>query len=122
MSIYKDIILDHYRNPRHKNLPDNPKFTINVDNPLCGDVITLGLSIKNNQIKDIGFVGKGCAISIASASMLYDYALDKNISDLQKLDSSFMLNLLGIELTPNRLKCALLSLEALTKIICQIKI
>ncbi len=73
--------------------------------------------IKNDKVSDIKFSGKGCAISQASASLLTDYAKGKRKEDLKKLDRNFMIRTLGIELGPNRIKCALLPLEALYKLI-----
>ncbi len=117
MSIYQDIILDHYRNPRNTGSLKKPSNHIKVTNPLCGDIIEMDISEENGLIKDIKFSGQGCAISQASASMITEFAKGKSREEIKKLNSSFILKLLGIQLSPNRLKCALLSLEALQKII-----
>ncbi len=117
MDIYKEVILDHYKNPRNFGKMKNSQATVSVSNPLCGDAVDMELAIKNDAIHDIAFTGQGCAIAVASASLLTEYAKKKNIHDLRKLDSSFMLELLSVELSPNRLKCALVSLEALQKAI-----
>ncbi len=117
MSIYQDIILDHYRNPRNFGHLKNPKSKVTVANPLCGDVISFEIIAKDGAIADIAFSGNGCAISLASASMLTEYAKNKKEKELIKLDKAFMIKLLGIELSPNRLKCGLLPWEALIKIL-----
>ena len=117
MSIYGDIILDHYENPRNNNVLKNPSNSAHVDNPLCGDSLDMQATIKKGVLKDVGFTGQGCAISLASASILTEYAKGKKIKDLTSLTSNDVIGLLHIELTPNRLKCALLAWEGLMKLI-----
>jgi nitrogen fixation protein NifU and related proteins len=117
MSIYQEIILDHYRSPHNFGLLSQPTGSVKLSNPLCGDKIQMDIIIEGDVVKDVKFSGQGCAISTASASMLTDYAKSKTVTELQKLDMKFILELLGIELSPNRLKCALLPLEALQKVI-----
>ncbi len=111
-TIYQEIILDHYKNPHNQGeFPDYAE-KVNVSNPLCGDKIVLQVIFENEVVKDIKFKGAGCAISIASASILTDSLKGKTKSEILKMDKNTILELLGIQLTPNRLKCALLSLEA----------
>ncbi len=117
MSIYQDIILDHYRNPRNFGKMNHADKTTKLSNPLCGDEIELSVVFNNKKITQVEFIAKGCAISMASASMLTEYVKNKNNDSLRKLDKDFMIKLLGINLSPNRLRCALLPLEALTQII-----
>ncbi|HLL60955.1 MAG TPA: SUF system NifU family Fe-S cluster assembly protein [Candidatus Nitrosocosmicus sp.] len=117
MSIYQEIILDHYRNPRNFGTLNNPSFSYHLDNPLCGDSITMSILTENEKVKDIKFDGKGCAISMASASILTEKVKGETIENLRKFEKSVILDDLGIELSPNRLKCALLSLEVLQKLI-----
>lgn len=117
MSLYQEIVLDHYRNPRNASLLKDATNTIELNNPLCGDVITLTIKEDNGIIADLGYEAKGCAISVASASLLSEYAIGKTKDELKKLDKDFIIDLIGIELSPNRIKCALLPLEALSKII-----
>src|SRR3989339_618741 len=117
MSIYSELILDHYQNPRNYGKISNPTNTVEVVNPLCGDKIKMGLVMKDNKIIDIKFEGIGCAISKAASSMLTEYAKDKTKDELQKLDKNFMIKLLGIELGVNRVKCGMLPSEALKKLI-----
>ncbi len=116
IDIYKEIILEHYKKPHNFGTLDDA-YKAQVSNPLCGDAITIEVAIENKRIRDIRFNGQGCAIAIASASLLTDYALDKLIDDLTTLNKDSMLEILAVELSPNRLKCALVSLEALQKAI-----
>lgn len=117
MNIYSELILDHYRFPRNSGSIKNSSKKSVVFNPSCGDRIELDVVFNKNKIEDIKFKGQGCAISQASASLLTDYVLGKTNDNLKKLDKNFMIILLGIELGPNRIKCALLSLEALHKLL-----
>ncbi len=115
-SIYQEIIIDHYKNPRNfGQLKKYDKKTL-VSNPFCGDKMEMTICFTGNKIKDIKFKGIGCAISQASASMLTEYVKNKKKNQLVKLDKNFILKILKIELSPLRLKCALLPLEALKKI------
>lgn len=117
MSIYGDIILDHYHNPRNFKKLEKSTGKIHVDNPLCGDSIDIVIYEKDGLLSDIGYVGQGCAISLASASLLTEYAKGKTKDQIKKIDSDFVLGLLHIELSPNRIKCALLPWEGLMKVI-----
>lgn len=117
MSIYQDIILDHYHYPRNKGTLENPSNTVHLTNPLCGDVVDMQVIEAEGVVKNIAFDGHGCAITTASASLISEYAKGKTVKELKELDMQFMLDLLGIELSPNRLKCALLPLEALQKVL-----
>lgn len=120
MSIYQEIILDHYKNPRNWGTLNNATQKVTISNSSCGDKFDLGCTVKNGVVTEYSFTGEGCAISTASASMLAEYAIGKKISALKKLDASFILKLLGIDLSPNRLKCALLPLEGLQKLVGKI--
>ncbi len=117
MSIYQEVILDHYHSPRNFGKIATPTKSVTVNNPLCGDRIQLDIILKGNKVNDIKFSGAGCAISLAAASMLTEYAKNKTKDNLQKLDSVFMIKLLGVDLSPNRVRCAVLSLEALSKVL-----
>lgn len=117
MDIYKEIIIDHYQNPRNFGKIKQAQRSVSLNNPLCGDRITLYTNFQNNNLKKISFHAKGCAISIASASLLTEYAKGKTKQQLRKLNRNFIIKMLGINLGINRLKCALLPLEALRKIL-----
>ena len=106
-------ILDHYRNPRNYGELENPDIHSKDSNPLCGDVIELSIKVKDGVISDVKFKGKGCAISQASASMLTERLIGMSVEEATKLSRDDILNMLGVELSPVRLKCALLSLKVL---------
>ncbi|KKQ24249.1 MAG: Nitrogen fixation protein NifU [Candidatus Roizmanbacteria bacterium GW2011_GWC2_37_13] len=116
MSIYSELILDHYQHPRNFGKIDRPTKTAKVSNPLCGDEVELCVKIAKGKVVEAKFKGKGCAISIASSSMLTQYIKNKSELELKNLDKEFMIKMLGIELGVNRIKCALLPLEALKKL------
>lgn len=116
-SLYQEIILDHYRNPKNFGKLPNATKSTTVLNPLCGDVITMEVLFKGDMIKDIKFSGKGCVISQALGSQLTEFAKNKTKWELRKLNRGFMIKLVGITLGPNRVKCALLPLEALHKLL-----
>ncbi len=114
-SIYQEIILNHYRNPRNQGSLETPTHTASANNPACGDKLSMQLSIKNGIIDDVKFQGSGCAISQASASILTDFLKGKSENEAKQLKQEDLLSLLGIELSMTRLKCALLSLETFKK-------
>lgn len=116
-SIYQERILQHSAQPHNFGRLPSATNKIILDNPLCGDVIQMEVEVVRGVVKHAMFTGKGCAISKASASLLTDAVKDKTISKLRKWDKTSMIKMLGIELGPNRLKCALLPLEALQKLI-----
>lgn len=112
--IYREIILDHYRNPRNKGKLPNADISIHDSNPLCGDEIDIHLKVEQERIKDIKFEGRGCAISQASASMLTEMVLDKPLNTVKDLTKEEILENIGLlNLGPARIKCALLSLKVL---------
>ncbi|PYM75636.1 MAG: SUF system NifU family Fe-S cluster assembly protein, partial [Candidatus Rokuibacteriota bacterium] len=111
--LYRDYILEHYRRPHNFGALDNATATQEGANPLCGDRITLQLRVVGDQIAAVGFTGRGCAISQASASLLTDEVKGKEVDAAAAMQASDVLDLLGIEISPARMKCALLSLETL---------
>jgi nitrogen fixation protein NifU and related proteins len=112
--LYREVILDHYKNPRHHGTLNPHDFSYEDDNPLCGDRIRMDVRLDENQrVKDVAFTGKGCAISQASASMLTESILGKTLDEVKKISKDDILEMLGISLGPTRLKCALLSLKVL---------
>ncbi len=111
---YKENILDHYRDPRNAGSLENATHTHEEHNPLCGDVIRIDLHVDNNEIIDeVRFKGKGCAISQASASMLTEMIEGKTLTEAKQIGKEEILEALGIDIGPARLKCALLSLKVL---------
>lgn len=117
MNIYQDLILDHYHHPHNLGKITKPDQSVIVSNPLCGDRIEMMVKYKKNKIKEIKFQGVGCVILNASASILTDYAKGRSKQELKKLGSKFMIKMLGIDLGMNRMKCAVLPLEALQKLL-----
>ncbi|NOJ28544.1 MAG: SUF system NifU family Fe-S cluster assembly protein [Nitrososphaeraceae archaeon] len=112
--IYREIILDHYRNPRNKGKIENPDVSIHDSNPLCGDEIDMFLKVDNDNVKDIKFDGKGCAICLASASMLTEMVINKPLTKAKEISKEDILENIGLtNLGPTRIKCALLSLKVL---------
>jgi len=112
--IYREIILDYYRNPRNYGKIQDPDISQRDSNPLCGDELEMQLNIKDDKVADVKFTGKGCAISQASASMLTELIMGKDFEYVKKLTKEDILDNLGLhELGPARIKCALLSLKVL---------
>jgi nitrogen fixation protein NifU and related proteins len=112
-ALYREEILDHYKHPRRKGHLDNADIHYHDHNPFCGDEITIELKVEDGKVVDAAFDGRGCAISQASASMLMEEVVGMSLDDLKALDKEYVLDLLGIEIGPVRLKCALLALKAL---------
>ncbi len=111
---YRELILDHYKNPRNKGTLDPHDFSYEDDNPLCGDRIRIDLRVDGeNRVTDVAFTGRGCAISQASASLLTEAIKGKTLDEIKQIGKEEILDMLGIELGPVRLKCALLSLKVL---------
>ncbi len=109
--MYQEQILDHYKNPRNFGKIENATVHHHEYNPLCGDEVEIFLLIKDKRVVDIKINGHGCAISQASASMLSEEIKGKNIEELKEISKEKILELLGIPISPVRLKCALLSLD-----------
>jgi nitrogen fixation protein NifU and related proteins len=116
--LYRENILDHYKHPHNWSPPSPPLEHVDLEfhdlNPLCGDELTVQLAVdEEGTIRDVRFSGNGCAISQAAASMTSDEVKGMNVDELLALDRSFVLDLLGIEISATRMKCALLSLKVL---------
>jgi nitrogen fixation protein NifU and related proteins len=112
-SLYREVILEHYRQPHHKGHLAEPTVSVEVDNPLCGDRLAIDLALQDGVIIDVAFTGRGCAISQASASILSDELVGKPVAEAAELTWHDMMDLLGVEVGPARLKCALLALRGL---------
>ena len=114
--LYRDFILEHYRAPHNFGTLDHPDVVHEGYNPLCGDRITMMLAIDEaGAVSDVAFTGRGCAISQASASLLTDRIRGKPLPEVARIGTADVLEELGIEISPARLKCALLSLDTLQK-------
>jgi nitrogen fixation NifU-like protein len=112
IELYQQTLMDHYRNPRHQGRIENPTFSSRVDNPLCGDSLQITGIVTDAVLTHIGFQGAGCVISQAAASLLLQHVISKSVSDIQTITVDELVGLLGIQLGPVRLKCALMALEA----------
>ncbi|MBI4039298.1 iron-sulfur cluster assembly scaffold protein [Candidatus Daviesbacteria bacterium] len=113
MDFYREHILDHYKNPRYFQKVINTTVKGEGANPICGDELVIELEVKNNRIVDASFSGQGCAISQAAASLLLQEIVGKSTKLVQSIGNKEHLALLGIELSPARIKCALLSLKTI---------
>ena len=112
--LYREVILDHYKNPRFNGELDPADISYQDDNPLCGDMIRIDLRVDDdNRVIECAFSGQGCAISMASASMLMEDIKGKTLDEVKQYSRDDILEMLGIELGPVRLKCAMLSLKVL---------
>jgi nitrogen fixation NifU-like protein len=117
--LYRDYILEHYRRPHNFGVIEDPTASFEGANPLCGDRITLQLGIRDGVVERVGFTGRGCAISQASASLLTDEIKGKPVADVAAFRADDLLELLGIEISPARLKCAMLSHDTLQKALAE---
>ena len=108
---YRQNILDHYQNPRNWGTLEKPDVTAEDSNPLCGDRIHVDLLVKDGRVEKVRFSGQGCSISRAAASMLSEAVEGKTLEEVRRLGREDVLEMLGIELGPVRLKCALLALK-----------
>jgi len=114
--MYQEQILDHYKRPRNFGEMQDADLHAHDDNPLCGDDLTLYIKVgEGERISDVKFKGQGCAISLASASMMTQLIKGKTLSEAREIDTDRIVKTLGIPLSPVRLKCALLSLQVLKK-------
>jgi nitrogen fixation NifU-like protein len=111
--LYRDYILEHYRRPHNFGVLDAPTASFEGANPLCGDRITMQIGIRDGVVAEIAFTGRGCAISQASASLLTDEIMGMPVEKAEAFRADDLLDLLGIDISPARLKCAMLSLETL---------
>jgi nitrogen fixation protein NifU and related proteins len=111
--LYRQNILDHYQSPRNFGALEHPDISAEDSNPLCGDVIRIDLKIEDGKVADVRFTGTGCSISRAAASMLTEEIRGKSLEEVKRIGKDEVLEMLGIELGPVRLKCALLALKTL---------
>jgi nitrogen fixation NifU-like protein len=112
--LYREQILEHYKRPHNWGRMDDPDLSASDHNPLCGDQLEVMLRVDSDgTIADVRFDGHGCAISQAAASLTSDEVKGMKVDDLLRLDRDFVLDLLGIDISATRIKCALLSLKVL---------
>jgi nitrogen fixation NifU-like protein len=118
--LYRDYILEHYQRPHNFGVLETPSATYEGSNPLCGDRITMQLGVADGVVDRIAFTGRGCAISQASASLLTDEIKGKPVADVASFAAADVLDLLGVEISPARLKCAMLSFDALQHLLDEV--
>ena len=112
--LYREIIIERYKSPQYRGELDPHDISFEDENPLCGDHIRIDLRVdENDKVTEAAFSGHGCAISQASADLLLESVIGKSVDEVKALSKQDVLDLLGIELGPVRLKCALLSLKVL---------
>jgi nitrogen fixation NifU-like protein len=134
--LYRRVIMDHYKNPRNRGTFDQSAVTIDLNNPTCGDKISLQLQVEDGRVKDAKFVGEGCSISLSSASMMTEAVKGKTLEEAMGLAANFsglmkgeevqfdyedLEALAGVNKFPARIKCAMLAWNALKKGIEQAK-
>jgi nitrogen fixation NifU-like protein len=109
--MYRQQILDHYKNPRNKGEMQDPDFSHTGENPSCGDTITVNVSLEDDDetIEYVTFTGDGCAISQASASMLSERLQGMTLSELEAMGTDDITEMLGVDISPMRIKCAVLA-------------
>ena len=112
-SLYAEEILDHYKHPRNYGQLDHPDIHVDANNPLCGDRLSMDLVVKDGKVEDVRFSGRGCAISQAAASMLTERMVGTPLEDLASTTRDDILQMLGVEVSYARMKCATLSLGLL---------
>lgn len=112
--LYRELIVDRYKNPQYRGSLDPHDISFEDDNPLCGDHIRIDLRVdKAGRVSEAAFDGHGCAISQASADLLLESVMGKTLDEVKQLTKEDVLDMLGLELGPVRLKCALLPLKVL---------
>jgi nitrogen fixation NifU-like protein len=112
-SLYREVILDHYKNPRGHGVISEPDAQAEGQNPLCGDEVSIAVEFEGDSIAEVKFQGRGCAISQAATSMLMDMVKGRTAQEVAAMSRDELLEEVGIPLTPVRLKCALLGLGVL---------
>jgi nitrogen fixation NifU-like protein len=111
--LYREVILDHYKNPRGHGVIEGADAAAEGQNPLCGDEVSIFVSFDGDTIEDVKFRGRGCAISQAATSMLMEMIKGRSAQEVADMSRDELLDEVGIPLTPVRLKCALLGLGVL---------
>jgi nitrogen fixation NifU-like protein len=112
-ALYRDYILDHYKNPRNFGTLEPHDLEAHDHNPLCGDELGVHLRVQDGKIAELAFHGQGCAISQAAASIASDELVGMQVDDIGALSAAWVIDLLGIDISPTRRKCALLSLKVM---------
>lgn len=117
--LYQDELLEHYKHPHNFGEVDEPACRITETNSSCGDSLTLSLRIQEGVVIEAKFMGQGCAVSMASTSLLTDYIKGKSVEEIEKIDLAFMQALIGTTVSPGRIKCLTLGARALMNLLNQ---
>ena len=112
-ALYRDYILDHYKNPRNFGELDPHDLEFHDHNPLCGDELGVHILVEDGTVKDLRFHGQGCAISQAAASITSEELIGMPVEEIERLDADWVIDQLGIDISPTRRKCALLGLKVM---------
>ncbi|MBA2256230.1 MAG: iron-sulfur cluster assembly scaffold protein [Thermoleophilaceae bacterium] len=112
-ALYRDYILDHYKRPRNFGALDPHDLEWHDHNPLCGDELGVHVRVEDGRVAELRFHGQGCAISQAAASIASDELVGMSVDDVPVLSAEWMFDLLGIDISPTRRKCALLGLKVM---------
>src|SRR5579883_2097159 len=113
--LYREIILEHWKNPQNYGIIESADIDVVENNPLCGDTLRLTILLQRNKVKDVNFSSEGCAISTASASLFTEKIKGMNLENIKAITAEEVLEELGVTLTPSRIKCALLIYSTLQK-------
>jgi len=117
MDIYREEILDHFKNPRNFGELKKADVKVKETNASCGDIMEVGLDVKGDRLNKMRFKGEGCVVSVAAGSMLTEMVKDKKLKEIKKMKDEEMIKRLGIKISVTRRKCAILGLVALKKAI-----
>ena len=115
--IYREQLMDHYKHPHNRGKMDDAQVEITESNPMCGDVISMQLKVSDGIVEKVMFDGSACAVTIASSSVLTEVLQGKTLEEAKKMSKDELLELLGVELTTSRIKCASLPLDAVHTLI-----
>lgn len=117
-NIYREQLMEHYKNPKNRGRIEDAQVEVTENNPMCGDVISMQLKVSDDgMIENVVFDGSACAVTIAASSVLTDALKGKSLDKAKKMSKEELIDLLGVELTTSRVKCASLPLEALHTLI-----
>jgi len=119
MDLYREEILDHYKHPHNRGVLDHASHQAQGNNPLCGDEVTIQIQMTNDKIQNVAFEGQGCAISVASASLVTDAIKGKSAEEISQMNEQTVTKLLGVEPAASRMKCAMLGLTTVQQALQQ---
>lgn len=116
-NIYQEELMFHYKNPSNTGKLEDPTVETTANNPFCGDKLNMQMHIDKGIVKDIKFEADACAVAVAASSMLTEHIKGKGVEEIKKFSKEQLLDLIGVQLTTSRVKCAVLPLEAVQKLV-----